>query len=285
MAKTIKSDWVPLFWEMAPCFTPIGILSSELESFPDWPTLEQYQQFFNADTGPIVTASNQPLQIVPQDYQQQGFEQHYAPRIFMTGEVQTRTENWHDFFQVMTWRLFPQTKAVINQRQYHAASTRHQTPNQKGARSATENLLSLFDECGAIIIYSDPSLAELLVSHQWKELFWDRRQCFEQSISCIVFGHALYEKFFNPYIGMTANGILIQQEPDFITLPLQEQIPLLDQQLAARLTDEELYSAPSDLQPLPVLGIPGWYPDNINEAFYHNTDYFRPLSRSRVSLA
>jgi len=31
----------------------------------------------------------------------------------------------------------------------------------------------------------------------------------------------------------------------------------------------------SQLYPLPMLGVPGWWPDNEQPEFYDNTDYFR----------
>jgi len=30
-----------------------------------------------------------------------------------------------------------------------------------------------------------------------------------------------------------------------------------------------------ELSPLPVLGVPGWWPDNERESFYDDADYFR----------
>ena len=37
--------------------------------------------------------------------------------------------------------------------------------------------------------------------------------------------------------------------------------------------------SPRLLLPLPVLGIPGWWPANENPGFYADTAVFRPLSR------
>jgi hypothetical protein len=34
--------------------------------------------------------------------------------------------------------------------------------------------------------------------------------------------------------------------------------------------------ATSSLSPLPLLGVPGWWPGNNHEIFYENTRYFRP---------
>jgi rod shape-determining protein MreB len=50
----------------------------------------------------------------------------------------------------------------------------------------------------------------------------------------------------------------------------------IDQQLAAIFELGEQYQKPRDLQPFPLLGMPGWDPANDDEAYYDNTDYFRP---------
>ena len=49
----------------------------------------------------------------------------------------------------------------------------------------------------------------------------------------------------------------------------------IDARLAAIFTRGELYRKPKDLQPFPILGMPGWDPANGEEAYYDNTDYFR----------
>ena len=38
-------------------------------------------------------------------------------------------------------------------------------------------------------------------------------------------------------------------------------------------------SRPGDLFPLPVLGIPGWWPANTDAAFYQDSTVFRPFRR------
>ncbi|MBL8391935.1 MAG: DUF3025 domain-containing protein, partial [Candidatus Accumulibacter sp.] len=35
----------------------------------------------------------------------------YETRIWLTGEVATRPDNWHDFFNALVWFAFPNTKA------------------------------------------------------------------------------------------------------------------------------------------------------------------------------
>jgi hypothetical protein len=68
--------------------------------------------------------------------------------------------------------------------------------------------------------------------------------------------------------------MLVEVAPDWFQLPLEAQLRDLDQQLAARLDQAEALD-PRSLPPLPVLGIPGWWPQQ-DAAFYADTHHFRP---------
>ena len=57
--------------------------------------------------------------------------------------------------------------------------------------------------------------------------------------------------------------------------PMAERLAYIDEQLAAIFAGGEQYSQPHDLNPLPILGMPGWHTDNDVEAFYDNQNYFR----------
>ncbi|XLM22397.1 DUF3025 domain-containing protein [Chromobacterium piscinae] len=51
--------------------------------------------------------------------------------------------------------------------------------------------------------------------------------------------------------------------------------------MAARLDDDAFLASPRALCPLPLLGIPGWWPDNEDPAFYDNAAYFCPTRRAK----
>lgn len=276
MAKYLKSKWVQGFWKTQIYFNPVSVLAHELAPYSHWPTLKEYQTILESAGTAIKNANGQLLNVVEQGPKAKSFEENYAPRIYLTGEMQTRTENWHDFFQVLTWRLFPKTKSIINQRQYLSSSTRVESNNRYAGRTNCENMLSLFDECGAVLLYTDTLLAQFAKDYEWKQLLWDHRYRITNRFSCFVFGHALFEKLFNPYIGMTANCIFIRCDSNFFSLPLSDQINFIDSELSQRLSDEVAYQNPADLSPFPILGLPGWYPQNQDEAFYDNSSYFRP---------
>jgi hypothetical protein len=266
--------WRPDFDQGQPIFEPLRALLTPLRRFSAWPGLDIYQALLDERDEPLRTTHGAALQIVAQEGRPDHFEQHYAPRIYLSGEIQTRTKNWHDLFQLLTWFIFPRTKAVINAIHIPRARVRIEG-GDVGRRSPIENMLSLFDEGGAVLLSSDESLLQLVRDFQWKELFWQRRTELAEKFDCVTFGHAMYEKALAPYLGMTANAILLHVTEDYFSRTLAERLAYIDEQLAALFETGERYTQPRDLNPFPILGMPGWAPANADEAYYDNTAYFR----------
>ncbi len=277
----LNQKWDADFVSFSPIFEPLKLWANNFSQFKDgWPGLTDYQAVLSALSKPILTQSGKALKIVQQDGKPGHFSEHYAPRIYLNGEIQTRTENWHDFFQFLTWFMFPKTKAVINAIHIPAAQVRIENNKDLGRRSPIENMLSLFDEGGAVILCSDDSMLQLIRDFNWKELFWHRRDELETKLKLVTFGHALYEKGLSPYVGMTANCILLSVDENILQQTNQQQLDYIDNELAMLFSNREPYKKPKDLSPFPLLGLPGWDKDNINETYYDNTNYFRP-GRSR----
>ena len=273
----VSSQWDPLFFLRSPMFQTLSGFKSWYRSFlNEWPTLDDYQQLLAQQHDPVTTRNGFPLRIVPQADKAGSFEQHYAPRIYMSGEIQTRTENWHDFFQLLSWIMFPRTKAMINEIHIPIAQARIEAGSDPGRRAPLENLLSLFDEGGAVVISSDQTLLQMVRGFQWKSLFWQQREALQEKLKCIVFGHAMYEKGLEPYIGMTANAVLLHCDDKFFQLTNEQQLAWVDEALLTALADREQFSVPKDLSPFPILGMPGWDENNGDEAYYDNRRYFRP---------
>jgi len=273
----LNQKWDADFVSFSPIFSPLKFWAENFSQFKDgWPKLADYQAVLSALPKPILTQNGKALKIVEQDGKPGHFSEHYAPRIFLSGEIQTRTENWHDFFQFLTWFMFPKTKAAINAIHIPAAQVRIENETDLGRRSPIENMLSLFDEGGAVILCSDDSMLQLIRDFKWKELFWHRRDELETKLKLVTFGHALYEKGLSPYVGMTANCILLPVNENILQQSNQLQLDYIDNELAKLFAKGEPYKKPKDLSPFPLLGLPGWDKDNVNESYYDNTDYFRP---------
>lgn len=275
-------------------FSTLASFESWYCHFEDrWPSLDDYQCLLEQQSPPVMTRNGSALNIVSQAGKPRSFKEHYAPRIYQYGEIQTRTENWHDFFQLLTWIMFPRTKALINEIHIPLAQGRIESAIETetrinsgigagaelGRRTPLENMLSLFDEGGAVVISSDASLLQLIREFQWKTLFWQQRKALRQHLNCIVFGHAMYEKGLEPYIGMTANTILLQCEEELFHCSNSEQLAWIDDALATVIADRERLSVPKDLAPFPLLGMPGWDVNNSDKGYYDNRYYFRPGRR------
>lgn len=234
------------------------------------PIMQGLHLFGDREYLPSVAELNAVLNIeqirfVPQGVPSEHFHDAYEPRIFLRNEVQTRDNCWHDFFNALVWHRFIKIKRAINYLHYNSQLSRYPSKN----RLPAENMLTLFDENGAIIIARDPKLLDLIRAHEWHKLFWQQRSYIQREIRVLVFGHALYEKALRPYIGMTANCLLFEST--------NLCIDSIDSLVAQFLLDKNFALRPKDLKPLPILGMPGWHALNNNEKFYENKNYFRPL--------
>jgi hypothetical protein len=52
----------------------------------------------------------------------------YEMRIWARGEVVTRPDNWHDFFNALVWCTFPLAKAALNARHAEALTVQPRNP-------------------------------------------------------------------------------------------------------------------------------------------------------------
>lgn len=262
----------------SPLFAPLHPILASLDA-GGFPTLHDCNALLSATHAPVTVQSGMPLRFVPQECGKLSFEVQYEPRCYLTGEVQMRAHNLHDLFNALVWLTFPRTKAVINARHYRALTEEDIAVAAGSQRGAVRDVNTLFDESGVVIAYADAGLAGLLRDFKWKELFWERRGQVRASMGFYLFGHGLYEKALQPYVGMTGQGLLLAVEPAFFGWPLARQLAHLDLLLADHLAVPEHCRSTRDLCPVPLLGIPDWSADNADPAYYDNTSYFRPGRR------
>jgi hypothetical protein len=204
-----------------------------------------------ADTGPqFVAASGVPP------------GEAYEAFVARTGDVPTR-DNLHDFFNGLVWLQFGQAKRRLNQLQSAEIGRAGVGP----VRGALRDALTLFDENGALLD-APPALWEALLARDWRRLFVPLRPLWRQA-RLVVFGHALLEKLVCPRKDLTAHVWRSQ--------PRLEREISLDSWLAGELTVQHLAGEP--FTPLPVLGVPGWWPGNEDFSFYDDALVFRPAGR------
>lgn len=240
----------------------------------DWPSLTDLQAL--VDARGMVSGGGRPLRVVAPNARAGAFGDRYEVRIFRDGELPLRPQNWHDLFNLLVWMAFPLAKAAINARHYGAllGQPSHGTLNRGPAQDA----LTLFDESGVVVLSDDGELLQDVRDFAWKQLFWRRRERMQKHFHCFIFGHALYEKALQPFVGITGRAVLFEagQGSQPCAACARVAMESLDARLAARVADVTAFLTPRELAPLPLLGIPGWWPANHQESFYDNTAYFRP---------
>ena len=188
----------------------------------------------------------------------------YEQFIFETGQVPTR-ENLHDFFNALCWMVFPQTKQRLNRIQAAEIAARG-----VAVRGPVRDAITVLDENGALLQAPD-ALWDALAARQWQRLFGELRPLWRQA-RLVVFGHAALEKLVAPYKSITVHVWRV-------TEPCASP-PALDAWLAADLTPAKLAAKP--FVPLPVLGVPGWWPANEDPDYYADAEVFRPTRPPRA---
>ena len=186
----------------------------------------------------------------------------YEQFIFDTGTVPTR-EGLHDFFNGLVWMRFPATKRLLNRLQAAEIAT----AGVGQVRGPVRDAITLFDE-NAVLLQAPDELWDALIAREWSRLFVELRPLWAQA-RLVLFGHALLEKLVAPYKSITGH---VYREP--VPLAFGDDLAAWDAWLAGRLTAAELGAKP--FTPLPVLGVPGWWPANEDAAYYADAGVFRP---------
>lgn len=254
-----------------PLFASIADVACRLGARDTWPGLEDLNRL--ADLGGLANARGLPLRFVAQT--RPCGQRDYEAGILASGEVPTRADNWHDLFNALVWLAFPRTKAVLNAVQCHSLQR-----NVTGNRPPLSDAATLFDESGLILVLRDDDLVELLRAHRWREAFLSRRAAWRE-VRVYLFGHALLEKSLAPFPAMTAKCLCLHLDP---LPPADEPPPVEVDAAAAGLWHDGAVTRPAELFPLPVLGIPGLWPENLNPGFYDDTSVFRAHSGRTCGL-
>lgn len=257
------SDWNPRKLAGEPAFAPLAdlLLALPVDRLPGCEDL-------NALAGPrLLNARGMPVRfgepLAGSD------APGYERRVLEEGVVSTRPGNLHDLFNALVWLAFPSTKAALN-----ALHVREMAA-EAGVRGTARDVLTLFDEGGMLVASSDDTLDALLAGFQWKALFWERRGDVRARLRFFTFGHSIYEKAVSPYKGVTTKVVFVRVDPAFMQWGMQAQRDWLDAAATRHFGDPRSLASTRALPPLPVLGIPGWTPDNEDPAYYDDQAHFR----------
>ena len=214
-----------------------------------------------ADGAPVVDVLNSaaagitlaagPLRFVPQAVLPPGVA--FEAFVASTAQVPTR-EHVHDFFSGLVWLWQPALKRRLNQLQA-AEIARHGIGPRRGA---LRDALTRFDEHGALLA-APPALWQALRERDWHTLFVRQRGLWQQARLHIV-GHALLEQLATaPRKPLTA----------FVWAAGGDRLGSPTTAPAGRWAERPFF-------PLPVLGVPGWWPANEAPEFYADNGVFRP---------
>ena len=249
-----------------PWLTHLREQGLEIANSEDW--IQAANQY--AVVRDLRNANTKPLLFVPQEYISD--LSSYEAHIYKTGEVPTRS-NLHDFFNALMWLRFPKTKQTLNHLQYKEIERLRLLSYSETERGRQRDAATLFDENCAIVVSADPSVEEGLKKRLWtKTLHHDPRN-FYQYCEVILFGHALIEKLTAPYKAITAHVWNLSVDSDWFAQTVDERMASIDQRLAEELAQGFVSS---EFNHLPVLGVPGWWP-NQTEEFYADASVFRPV--------
>ena len=266
---TAPACWDQQIWHDNPIFAELNALFP-LAQCLDFPLVQELEQW-RISLRPELTVS-----FIDND-QFTADGRYYENYIFDTNQIPTRYPNWHDMFGALIWSLFPKTKKLLNilhiqeiQRHGH----RH--------RSLLRNKLTLFDECGVLVLFSPEaaSVVDMLRNHQWTAAFVQNQhlwqgQSNQPKIAAMIFGHANYEMATRPFIGFTGKMLALAVPVDFFAQTLLQRIDFIDTALSEQIANQGVLVEQQQLTPLPLLGVPGWFEANKHPDFYQNTGYFR----------
>ncbi|WP_367184695.1 DUF3025 domain-containing protein [Limnohabitans sp. Rim8] len=211
----------------------------------------------------LNAAGRAPLRFVPQADLPEG--QAYEDFIFATGQVPTR-EGLHDFFNALCWMHFPLTKQRLN----HLQASEIARAGVGQVRGPVRDAATVFDE-NALLIQTSDAVWSALTEHRWIDAFGGLRREWAHT-RLWTFGHAALEKAVQPYKSITVH---------LWRVPQSVAQTDLDAWLAQDLTPDKLARKP--FSPLPLLGVPGWWPANEDPAFYADASVFRPRRSPRLS--
>jgi hypothetical protein len=246
---------------------------------PAFDSLEPGASFidrFNANAARLGLQNHRglPIRFVPQADLPP--DTAYEEFIGASGGVPTR-ENLHDFFNGLVWQTFPLIKRELNALQAAQIAQAGVGKSRGPARDAA----TIFDENAALLVVRDGDAGRALVDglrgHRWHETLYAGRAMFGAGIDTHaqvwLFGHALMEKLVAPRKAITAHTRVLFAPAAWFDLGWEDRRAWIDMQVAGQLCTEGL--ATSAFTPLPVLGVPGWWPGQ-DDAFYLDETVFRP---------
>lgn len=277
-----RADWDPWFDRARPSpFAPLCRAMARFRGFAAWPRPADWNAAL-ADASDLHAARGQAICFVLQAPRPSRARRRtaaavthdgtYDGQIYTRGEVPSRADNWHDFFNMLVWASFPRAKRAVNARQYAAASVhfaaapapagdelvRGGVPRSvpagaartrlPGARTREQDALAMLDEGGLLLLCRDAAAARTAE----RALASDRpgaalgAEAASRAVVPLVFGHALYEHLVSSAAPVRACVAFVVADQALPTDPDAARA-MADTALAARLADATFVATPAAL--------------------------------------
>ena len=244
-----------------PGFDPYRGLRDELLCLPPQAWIARCNRLAGARG--LRSAGGAPLRFVAATDAQDALG--YEAAILHEGRVACRVEGRgaiHDLHNALVWLAFPAVKSTLNRLHVDAAHA-----HQRG-RGRVRDVATLLDESGLLWWSGDRRLDAQLESRNWRALLVDNRARVAARVRPIVIGHGLLEKLAAPYKAMTAHCLVCNRDASVAD-------DALDTSAAVRLAAAFAAGGVPKLAPLPILGLPGWDPGNVDPSYYDDARVFR----------
>jgi hypothetical protein len=150
----------------------------------------------------------------------------------------------HDFFNGLVWLRFPLGQAPLNRCRRRRSPPGHRRAARAGARRDHRVRRERRLAAGAAPLW------EALEARDWRRLFVELRPLWREA-RLLVFGHALLEKLAAPRKDLTAHVWRCRCCSGFSSR--------FGRRVAGRSCTAHALAA-KPFTPLPVLGVPGWWP-------------------------
>ena len=210
------------------------------------------------------------FQFIDQKKKEKDFYKKYDALVFKEKKIPIRKDVLHDYFNALTWLAFPNSKKKLNKKNFTLLEHNYLSGNKNRPRNI--DLTTLLDESGIIIFTNNSFLSSLIRQKKWKTVFWDNRDTVKKSFRFFLFGHSLFEKIMNEYIGTTARALIIFNE----SLPFEKiTISNVDQILSDYIDQEFFFLNLEKTVAIPLFAIPGWSNLNEKKEFYQENEYLR----------
>ena len=208
----------------------------------------------------------------------------YEHFIGSTGQIPTR-DNLHDLFNGSIWLTFPKTKAMLNYHHMLEIGKSSDKQETRKSRGRVRDTITVFDENGAVLVTSNPSIGGALIDFDWQASLVEPRNSWndpykpkkDDKAAVYIFVHALLEQLIKPRKPLCAHSVVISVSQEFFNLSTSERIIYLDNKLAEymdKLISQEGVT-PRQLAPLPILGVPHFWSENADNSFYEDAYVFR----------